>query len=119
MMHLLKTGKRPFDRLPYFRHKAESQYIFTAHMTRLDFQQVIGITAGTLTTLSFLPQLIRTVRTRSARDLSLGMVCFFIVGIVLWLMYGIMACAWPIILTNAVTFVLASVLLVFIIRYRK
>ena len=88
-------------------------------MTRFDFQQIIGMAAGTLTTLSFLPQVIRTARTRSARDLSLGMICFFIVGIILWLMYGIMACAWPIILTNAVTVVLASVLLIFIIRYRK
>jgi len=85
----------------------------------MDLQQIIGLAAGALTTVSFLPQVIRTVKTRSSRDLSIGMVCFFLVGIILWLIYGIMACALPIILTNAVTFVLASVLLVFIIRYRK
>jgi MtN3 and saliva related transmembrane protein len=85
----------------------------------MDLQQIIGLAAGTLTTVSFLPQLIRTVKTRSSRDLSLGMVCFFLVGIILWLTYGIMARAWPIIFANAVTLVLASVLLVFIIRYRK
>jgi MtN3 and saliva related transmembrane protein len=88
-------------------------------MTKLDFQQIIGIAAGTITTLSFLPQVIQTARTRSARDLSLGMICFFIVGIILWFVYGIMACAWPIILANLVTLVLALVLLIFIIRYRK
>jgi MtN3 and saliva related transmembrane protein len=100
-------------------HKAESKCIFTTRENKMDLQQIIGLAAGTLTTVSFLPQLIRTVKTRSSRDLSLGMVCFFLVGIILWLTYGIMARAWPIIFANAVTLVLASVLLVFIIRYRK
>ena len=85
----------------------------------MDLQQIIGLTAGALTTVSFLPQVLRTVKTRSSRDLSVGMVCFFMAGIILWLIYGIMARAWPIILTNDATIVLASVLLVFIIRYRK
>jgi len=86
---------------------------------KMDIQQIIGLTAGAFTTVSFLPQVIRTVKTRSSRDLSLGMIAFFLVGIVLWLIYGIMVRAWPIILTNAITIVLALVLLVFIIRYRK
>jgi MtN3 and saliva related transmembrane protein len=99
--------------------KAETKCIFADVNKAMDLQQIIGLIAGTLTTVSFLPQVIHTVKTRSSRDLSLGMVCFFIVGIVMWLIYGIMARAWPIILTNAVTIVLASILLVFIIRYRK
>jgi MtN3 and saliva related transmembrane protein len=85
----------------------------------MDLQQIIGLAAGTLTTVSFLPQLIRTVKTRSSRDLSVGMVCFFLVGIILWLTYGVMARAWPIILANGATLVLASILLVLVIRYRK
>lgn len=85
----------------------------------MDMQQIIGFTAATLTTVSFLPQVIRTIKTRSSRDLSLGMVFFFIAGIIMWLIYGIMARAWPIILANAVTFVLALVLLFFIVRYRE
>jgi MtN3 and saliva related transmembrane protein len=88
-------------------------------MTNNDIQQFIGLVAGTLTTLSFLPQVIRTVKTRSSRDLSVGMVCFFLLGIILWLVYGIMAHAWPIIISNSVTFVLASFLLFIILRYRK
>jgi MtN3 and saliva related transmembrane protein len=85
----------------------------------MDLQQIVGLAAGTFTTVSFLPQLIRTVKTRSSRDLSVGMVSFFLVGIVLWLMYGVMARAWPIILANGVTLVLALILLVLIMRYRK
>jgi len=68
--------------------------------------------------VSFLPQLIRTVKTRSSRDLSVGMVFFFLVGIILWLTYGVMAQAWPIILANGVTLVLAVILLILVIRYR-
>ena len=80
---------------------------------------MVGLAAGAFTTVSFLPQVIHTIKTKSSRDLSLGMICFFLVGIVLWLIYGIMVTAWPIILTNAVTTALALVLLFFIIRYRK
>ncbi|MGA2507277.1 MAG: SemiSWEET transporter [Chitinispirillaceae bacterium] len=85
----------------------------------MELQQIIGLAAGTLTTVSFLPQLIRTVKTRSSRDLSIGMVCFFMAGIILWLIYGIMARAWPVIIANAVTLALGSVLLVLVFRYRK
>jgi MtN3 and saliva related transmembrane protein len=85
----------------------------------MDTHQIIGLAAGTLTTVSFLPQVIRTIQTRSARDISLGMVCFLLAGLILWLTYGIMASAWPIILANAVTIALALVLLVFVVRYRK
>jgi MtN3 and saliva related transmembrane protein len=85
----------------------------------VDIKQIIGIAAGTLTTISLFPQLVRTVKTRSSRDLSLGMLCCFLVGIILWLTYGCMAGALPVILANSVTLVLASILLVFVIRYRK
>jgi MtN3 and saliva related transmembrane protein len=85
----------------------------------MELQQIIGIAAGTLTTISFLPQLLRTIKTRSSRDLSVGMVCFFSAGIILWLVYGIMLRAWPVICANAVTLVLALLLLAFVIRYRR
>jgi MtN3 and saliva related transmembrane protein len=85
----------------------------------MDLQQIIGLSAGALTTVSFIPQVIRTAKSRSSRDLSLGMVILFLAGIVLWLSYGIMAHAWPIILTNAATLVLALILLFFMLRNRK
>jgi MtN3 and saliva related transmembrane protein len=105
--------------LIFGHYEAESKCIFVHGDNKMELQQIIGLTAGAFTTLSFLPQVIHTVKTKSSRDLSLGMVCFFVIGIIMWLIYGIMARAWPIILSNAVTFVLASVLFVFIIRYRK
>ncbi|MBN2188961.1 MAG: SemiSWEET transporter [Chitinispirillaceae bacterium] len=85
----------------------------------MDLKQIIGLAAGTLTTVSFLPQLLRTIKTRSSHDLSIGMVCFFLVGIILWLIYGVMEQAVPIILANGITLILASILLVLIVRYRK
>jgi MtN3 and saliva related transmembrane protein len=91
---------------------------FKAGNNIMEISQFIGLAAGTITTVSFLPQLIRTARTRSSRDLSLGMVCLFVTGIILWLVYGIMTHALPVICANTVTLVLAAVLLFLIIKYR-
>jgi MtN3 and saliva related transmembrane protein len=78
----------------------------------------VGLCAGFLTTASFLPQVVRTVRTKSSRDLSLGMVILFIAGILMWLLFGIMKGEWPIIIANAVTFFLAIILLVCKVKYK-
>ena len=72
---------------------------------------LIGHAAGALTTLSFLPQVIKAWRTRSTGDLSLAMLLVFLVGIALWLVYGIILGALPLILANTVTLVLVLVLL--------
>lgn len=71
----------------------------------------IGLIAGTLTTIAFLPQLIKTWRSKSARDISLGMFVFFTIGVGLWLVYGIFTGARPVIAANAVTLALALVIL--------
>lgn len=75
--------------------------------------ETIGIAAGTLTTLSFVPQVVKTWRTKSAQGLSLGMFSLFCIGLVLWLIYGIALSSPSIILANALTLILASALLVF------
>jgi len=72
----------------------------------------IGLAAGVLTTLAFVPQVIRVWRTRSARDLSLASFAIFTVGVALWLAYGIAIGALPVIVANAVTLVLAGAILV-------
>ncbi len=74
---------------------------------------MIGVAAGTLTTIAFLPQVIKTWRTRSAKGLSLGMFSIFCTGVALWLVYGFLMNDVPIILANLVTLVLAITLLVF------
>jgi MtN3 and saliva related transmembrane protein len=78
----------------------------------------VGFGAATLTTVAFIPQALLTWRTRKADGVSLGMYSVFIVGIVLWLCYGILLTAWPIILANIITLALASFILVMKIRYR-
>jgi MtN3 and saliva related transmembrane protein len=74
--------------------------------------QFLGYLAGTLTTVAFVPQVLRTWRTRSSDDLSLGMLVVFTLGVTLWLLYGIAITSTPVILANAVTLVLALTLLV-------
>lgn len=78
-----------------------------------DFIQLIGFAAGSFTTLAYVPQVVRTWRTRSAKDLSLGMLIALSTGVSLWLTYGIALGAWPIIIANSVTLVLSFVLIVF------
>lgn len=78
---------------------------------------IIGITAGMLTTISFLPQVIKTWKSRSAGDLSLSMFSIFFAGVALWLTYGIAIGDLPIILSNTLTLVLSGTILFFKLRY--
>lgn len=77
----------------------------------------LGLLAGTLTTVAFFPQLLKTWRTKSAADVSLGMLVTFCIGVFLWLVYGILLGALPIILANGVTLVLAGMILVLKLRF--
>ncbi|MCC6139877.1 MAG: SemiSWEET family sugar transporter [Nitrospira sp.] len=79
----------------------------------------IGFIAGTLTTIAFLPQVQRTWATKSADDMSLAMLVAFTTGVFLWLIYGVALAAWPIIVTNAITFILTSTILVLKLKYQK
>ncbi|MBI5496843.1 MAG: SemiSWEET transporter [Deltaproteobacteria bacterium] len=78
----------------------------------------LGLVAGTLTTVAFIPQLLLVVRTRSAKDISLGMFIIFSVGVFLWMIYGIINHDVPVILANAITLGLALVILWFKITLR-
>jgi MtN3 and saliva related transmembrane protein len=73
---------------------------------------LLGYCAATLTTLSFLPQAMLTLRTRNVSGISLGMYSAFTLGVALWLAYGVVLGEWPIIIANALTLALASVILV-------
>ena len=83
-------------------------------MTSID---LLGMAAGTLTTIAFIPQAWLTWKTKRADGVSLGMYAVFVTGIVLWLVYGIALGALPVILANAVTLVLALFILGMKIRY--
>lgn len=70
--------------------------------------QLIGLVAATLTTFSFVPQVVKIWRTRRAEDISLPAFSIFATGVFLWLVYGILLGDLPLILANAVTFLLAA-----------
>ncbi|EAW36735.1 SemiSWEET transporter [Lyngbya sp. PCC 8106] len=77
----------------------------------------IGLLAGTLTTVSFLPQVIKTWKTKSTRDVSLEMFVLFCSGVFLWIVYGALIGDLPIVATNIVTLSLASMILFFKLKY--
>ena len=70
-----------------------------------------GFAAAAGTTFSIVPQIIRIWRLKSARDISLGMFLLFSVGVALWLLYGILVHAWPVMIANALTLVFSMVVL--------
>jgi MtN3 and saliva related transmembrane protein len=78
---------------------------------------MLGYVAATLTTVAFVPQAIQTIRSRDTRAISLGMYVTFTAGIALWLVYGLVLNARPIILSNAVVLPLAATILVFKLRH--
>jgi len=77
----------------------------------------VGFVAAALTTFSFIPQAVRTIRTKETHGISLGMYVMFTVGIAFWLAYGIWLMSWPMILSNVVTLALSSTILALKIRY--
>jgi len=84
----------------------------------MDTIQLLGLTAGSCTTAAFVPQVIKTWKSRSAKDLSLGMFSIFCTGVVLWLAYGFLIRDIPVIVANMVTLILASFLLVLKLRWK-
>lgn len=82
-------------------------------------QDFIGYIAASLTTFSFLPQALHTFRTRDVSGISLGMYSTFTLGIAMWLAYGLMIQAWPVVAANAITLLLASAILIMKLRYGR
>lgn len=78
---------------------------------------ILGYVAATLTTLSFLPQVIKVWQTRSTKDLSLTTLVALNVGIFLWLIYGLVLGAMPVIVANGVTLILTLTMLFFKRKY--
>jgi MtN3 and saliva related transmembrane protein len=79
---------------------------------------LIGYMAATLTTISFVPQAWLTFRTRDVRGISLGMYSVFTVGIALWLAYGWLISAWPVVIANTITLALAASILAMKVLFR-
>jgi MtN3 and saliva related transmembrane protein len=82
----------------------------------MNMTDTIGLIAGVLTTISFVPQVVKIWRSRSARDISYAMYACFVSGVSLWLCYGIAIGALPLVLNNSVVLLLAITILV--LKYR-
>jgi MtN3 and saliva related transmembrane protein len=72
---------------------------------------LLGLAAGTLTTMAFVPQVVKTWQSKSAADISFGMFLLFSLGLLLWLLYGLAIHSAPIIVANSVTLILAIIIL--------
>lgn len=81
--------------------------------------QILGLVAGSLTTIAFIPQVFKTWNSRSAKDLSLGMFMIFCTGTALWLCYGIIRSDLPVITANAMTLALSALLIIFKFRFKE
>lgn len=84
---------------------------------KIDYIVVIGVIAGTLTTASLLPQVIKTIRLKETKDLSLSMYIILSIGLFLWIFYGVFINALPIILANTFSLILAVIILILKIKY--
>ena len=85
----------------------------------MNINDLIGSAAACLTTLSFVPQAWLTFKTRDVSGVSLGMYSVFTVGVALWLAYGVLLRSWPMVIANAITLVLALMILAMKLVYRR
>ena len=85
----------------------------------MNLTELIGTLAALLTTLSFVPQAWHTFQTKDVSGISLGMYSAFTLGVALWLAYGLMLQAWPVVIANAVTLALALGILAMKLIYQR
>lgn len=84
----------------------------------MNLTAIIGYLAAFGTTVSFLPQAIKTIQTKNTSGISLSMYGLFTLGTLFWLIYGIMSGSLPVAIANAITLLFASIILVYKIRYK-
>lgn len=83
----------------------------------LNWIEGLGIVAALLTTLCWVPQAVRTIRLRDARAISLWTQVFYGLGLLLWLVYGLLIASWPLVGSNGVTLVLVAIIIVMKLRF--
>jgi len=80
--------------------------------------EIIGYIATVLSVIKLIPQVIQTIKTKTTRDISLGMCSLFLLGQALWFVYGMMINSRPIIIANACTFVFVGIIFLYKLRYK-
>lgn len=84
----------------------------------MDLIKILGLAAGTITSITFLPQVIHIWKTKSAKDLSINMLALLILGVSMWLTYGIIVKDIAIIYTNSMVLIMSLILLYFKIKFK-
>ncbi len=84
----------------------------------MNLTAIIGYMAAFGTTISFLPQAIKTIQTKDTSGISLGMYTLFTIGTLFWLIYGVMSGSLPVAIANAITLIFASIILTYKIIYK-
>jgi len=84
----------------------------------MDFILVLGLVAATLTTAAGLPQLLKSLKTKHTKDLSVGMFSVLTVGVGMWLIYGILVMDIPLIAANSITFIITASILALKLKYK-
>ncbi len=84
----------------------------------MTIETIIGLLAAIMTTSAFIPQAVRVIKTRHTKDISLYMYAIFVVGLILWLTYGILLINLPIIIANIFSLIFASIILYLKIKYK-
>lgn len=83
-----------------------------------EYIDILGYAAAILTTISFVPQVVKVIKTRDTKSISLSMYFIFFIGILLWLIYGILIVNMPIIIANIVTLILSGIILATKVKYK-
>ena len=84
----------------------------------MDYVVMLGLLAASLTVIAFFPQLVKAWKTKSTKDISLGMFSTFCFGVFLWFVYGILTNDLPVIIANLLIFIQALIILTFKLKYK-
>lgn len=96
-------------------HICTSAYL---HIKKMNYIDIIGFMAAFCTTISFLPQAIKTIQTKDTSGISLYMYSLFTAGTLFWLIYGILSPSIPVAVANAITLIFSCIILTYKIKYK-
>lgn len=85
-------------------------------MTWID---TLGYTAGIMTLINMMPQILKTYKTKSAKDISSLMVITYVLSMLLWVIYAYFIVSWPIIITNGIAFMMGTIELILMLKYKR
>ena len=85
----------------------------------MDIVNLVGAAGGIVSSITFLPQVIKIWKTKSAKDLSMGTLLFLVLNVSLWLLYGILTNLYPIIITNGIVLSMVFIMIYFKLTFKE